>query len=115
MKMMLGLVVPVCARAIAPTPSTVTTMARARCSGSCAAWVGSSLHVEGKHAFPIVLHARDGPAAGLGFIQPFVEAADAGLAVIGPFARGVGMMDIETEVRASASGGPLEHLQVAVR
>ena len=34
------------------------------------------------------------------------------LAVVGPFARGIGVMHIETEARAGSPAGPLEHLQV---
>ena len=36
------------------------------------------------------------------------------LAVVGPLARGVGVVNVEAETRARTGGGPLEHLQVAI-
>ena len=48
------------------------------------------------------------------FVEALVELADVRLAVVGPFALGVGVVDEEAEARAAAGGGPLQHLQVAV-
>jgi two-component system sensor histidine kinase CreC len=44
---------------------------------------------------------------GLCFVKAFIEAADAGLAIVGPFALGVRVMDVEAQARAAAGGGPL--------
>jgi hypothetical protein len=63
----------------------------------------------------IVLHVHDNPALRPGFVESFVETANVRITVVGPFALGIGVMDVETEARARASSGPLEHLQVAVR
>jgi len=68
-----------------------------------------------EHLFPILLHIDHGPALGFGFIEPFVELADMRLAVVGPFAHGIGVMHIETEARAGSPAGPLKHLQIAIR
>ena len=48
--------------------------------------------VEGKHLLPVALHVDDGPAAPDRFIPGLVEASDRRVAVIGPFAHGVGVM-----------------------
>src|SRR5438128_878103 len=42
---------------------------------------------------PVVLHADDGPAAGGGLVEGFVQAADEGVAVVGPLALRVGVVD----------------------
>src|ERR1051326_132883 len=44
--------------------------------------------LEHEYAFLIILHAHDGPARCFHFIKSLIEPADAGLPVIGPFARG---------------------------
>src|SRR5260221_2715716 len=75
----------------------------------------SPLLFESENFLPVVLHADHGPAAGIGFVEPLVEAADARFAVVGPFAAGVVVVNVEAETRALAGGGPLQHLQVAVR
>ena len=64
---------------------------------------------------PIRFHIDNRPAFRLCFVETFVESADTGLAIIGPFALGIGMVNIERESWAVSGGGPLEHLQVAVR
>lgn len=38
-----------------------------------------------------------------------------GLAVVGPFAHGIGVMNDEGKTRTCATSGPLQHLEVAVR
>src|SRR5437868_10606775 len=63
---------------------------------------------------PIILHAHDRPTLGLCFVESFVQATDAGLAVVCPFPLGVVMMDVKTKARARTGSRPLEHLQVAV-
>jgi hypothetical protein len=60
-------------------------------------YAGLTLSLERKHLLPILLHVHHSPTAGLGFIETLVQAADAGLAVVGPCALGVGMVDIETD------------------
>ena len=71
----------------------------------------------GEDGFPVGFHVDDGPAFGGGFVEGFVEFADAGGTVVGVFAFGVGVVDEEGEARAEggvAGGGVLEHLEVAV-
>ena len=46
-----------------------------------------------KNRFPIVLHAHDRPAFRFRFVPCLVELADVRLAVVGPFALGVGVMN----------------------
>src|SRR5688572_18868596 len=65
-------------------------------------------------SLPVVLHIHDRPAPGRGFVQGFVQLADVRLAVVGPFALGVGVMDDQSETRAAPRNGPLEHLQITV-
>jgi hypothetical protein len=48
---------------------------------------------------PVALHIGDNPAFGLGFVEAFVEFADVAFAVVGPLAFGVGVVDVEAEVR----------------
>src|SRR5439155_19883009 len=65
-------------------------------------FLSSSLFAGREDSFPIVFHAYDGPAFGVGFVESFVEPADAGVAVVGPFTLRVGMVDVKTEARARA-------------
>src|SRR5262245_57052898 len=67
-----------------------------------------------KDCFPVLLHAHNGPTSCFGFIERLVEAADGGLAVVGPFTLGVGVMDQAGKARAATGDRPLEHLEVAV-
>src|SRR4051812_18861137 len=67
-----------------------------------------------KNGLPVVLHAQDCPTFRRSFIKPFVERADVRLAVVGELARGVVVMDVETEARPGTCGSPLQHLQIAI-
>ncbi len=49
------------------------------------------------------------------FIQTLVELANVGLAVVGPLALGIGVMNVKAESESLASGRPLQHLQITVR
>ena len=77
-------------------------------------WEGGGRASSWIDRLPVVFHARDGPASGFCFVEAFVELADVGLAVIGPFALGIGVMDGEAESWAAACGGSLQHLEVAI-
>ena len=55
-----------------------------------------------KDRFPIVLHAHDGPAFGFRLIKPLVQFPDVRLAVVGPFAVSIGVMNVKTKARATA-------------
>src|SRR6266550_8381845 len=46
-----------------------------------------------EHLFPVLLHVDDRPAPPGGFVEGFVESSDLGLAVVGEFAVGVGVVD----------------------
>ncbi|BCQ61850.1 hypothetical protein PBOI14_36000 [Pseudomonas sp. Boi14] len=59
-------------------------------------------------------HVHQRPAVLLCLIQGLVQAPDLGLAVVGPLARCVGVVHQGHEPLATAGGGPLQHLQVAV-
>ena len=49
-------------------------------------------------------------------VERLVEPADIGIAVVGVFALGVGVVDDEAQGRGAVlHRGPLEHLQVAIR
>src|SRR6185436_21101112 len=67
-----------------------------------------------KYPVPVVLHVDNGPAHRLGGVERLVEAANGGMAVIGPFPLGVGVVHDKGEAGAAASLGPFEHLQAAV-
>src|ERR1700710_2911716 len=73
-----------------------------------------SLAPEGKYFVPVVLHVDDGPSLNLGDIERLIELPDRGLAVVGPFAFCVGVVDEEGEADTAARPGPFEHLQIAV-
>ncbi len=47
-------------------------------------------------------------------IERFVEAAEGRVAIVGVFARGVGVMDDEAKAGATGHRRPLQHLQIAV-
>ena len=55
-----------------------------------------------------IVQPRFGPSA-----RPRA-GADVLIAVVGPFAVGVGVMDDEAETRTIAAGRPLEHFEVAI-
>src|SRR6478735_3605501 len=63
---------------------------------------------------PVVLHIDDQPAPRRSFVQGLVELSDMGLAIIGIFPLGVGVVNDEREARAGVEGRPLQHLQIAV-
>ena len=63
---------------------------------------------------PVLLHVDNRPAFRLCFVEAFVEAANAGLSVVGPFALGIRMVDVKREPRPLSGSRPLQHLQVAV-
>ena len=50
----------------------------------------------------------------LRLVERLVEPADVAVAVVGPFALGIGVVHDQTEARPVARGGPLQHLQIAV-
>jgi hypothetical protein len=81
---------------------------QSRCSGFAYSFLGW------KHLFPVVFHVHNGPASGGCFVETLVETADVRLAVVGPLAIGVGVVHVETEAGATAGGGPLQHLEVAI-
>src|SRR5262249_14230382 len=86
-------------------------------TSASSSWLATSrcpLRLEREHPLPFLLHAHHGPAPRLRLVESLVQAADAGLAVIRPFALRVVMVDVETKARSSPRGGPLQHLQVAV-
>src|SRR5690349_7264977 len=64
---------------------------------------------------PVALHVDHGPALRGRLVQGLVEPADRRLAVVGPLALGVRMVNEPHEAGAVAGGGPLEHLLIAVR
>src|SRR5262245_61817342 len=61
-----------------------------------------SAALEWKDDLPVAFHVHDGPVLGPRFVETFVELADAGLAVVGPFALCVGMVNVETQPRSIA-------------
>jgi hypothetical protein len=77
-------------------------------------WEGGGRASSWIDRLPVVFHARNGPASGFCFVEALVELADVGLAVIGSFALGSGVMDGEAESWAAACGGSLQHLEVAI-
>src|SRR5258705_2188379 len=62
------------------------------------------LLLEGEDDRPVTLHVCQRPAPRFRLVKPLVEAADAGLAIVGPFALGVGVVHVEAEARAGAAG-----------
>ena len=74
----------------------------------------SPLHRRVDH-LPVSLHVYNGPAFRCCFVEPFLQAADAGIAVISPFSVAIGMVNVEGESRPRSGRGPLQHLQVAIR
>src|SRR5262249_14254738 len=75
---------------------------------------GPSLR-EREDALPVRLHVYHSPAPRRGLVQGLVQLADFRGPVVGPFAIAVGVMHEPHEPGALSRGGPLEHLQVAVR
>src|SRR4051794_32982414 len=71
--------------------------------------------LERVYHLPVVLHADDRPAAFHGLVPGLVEAADRRLAVVGPFALRVVVMDEPHVAGAISRRRPLQHLLVAVR
>src|SRR5437016_2681222 len=74
-----------------------------------------SLFLEWVNDLPIVLHVYNGPAFRRGLVERLVEMADGGLAVVGPFTLGIGVVHDECEAGTAPPSCPLEHLLVAVR
>ena len=68
-----------------------------------------------KDFFPVFLHVYNRPSLFMSLIQPLVEFANVGLAIVGPLAFGIRVMNVKTEPGSFAGSRPLEHLQVAVR
>src|SRR5262247_3621495 len=64
---------------------------------------------------PVRLHVDHRPVALPGFVERLVEPADVRVPVIGIFALGIGVMNNAHETGTRPGGGPLQHLQVAVR
>jgi len=50
----------------------------------------------------------------VGFVEAAVEPADARIAVVGPLALGIIVVDEEAETQSGAGGSPFEHLEIAV-
>ena len=59
-----------------------------------------------EYGFPIVLHVHNRPAVGHGFIPSLAERFHVELAVTGPLALGVGVMDEQGETPAVAKAMP---------
>src|SRR5438552_4483527 len=76
---------------------------------------GLVINCRWKNRGPVVLHADDGPAFGVGFIERLVESADIRLAVVSPFAFGVCVMNETHKTWAVSRSRPFEHLLVAIR
>src|SRR5688572_29272007 len=74
----------------------------------------ASLFLRREDDVPIALHVHDRPTSCGGFVEALIQFTDVRLAVVGPFPFGVGVVNVETETRAAAGGGPLEHLEVAI-
>ena len=51
---------------------------------------------------------------GARFVERLVEPSDRRVAIVRPFALGIGVVDQKHESLAGSGGGPLEHLKVAV-
>jgi len=61
-------------------------------------WLSSgSLGREREDAVPVVLHADDGPASSLRFVEHLVQPADSRRAVVGPFTLGIGVVHDERQ------------------
>src|SRR5258705_3869196 len=72
------------------------------------------LALERENHIPVQFHVHDGPAPGLRLVERLVEFPDARLAVVGPFAHGVRVMDKTPEAGTLARGRPLQHLQITL-
>src|SRR5262249_31115686 len=70
--------------------------------------------LEGVDDLPVVLHVRDDPSESRCVVEGPGEAPDRRLAVVGPFAGRVGVVDDQAEPGAGPCGGPAEHLVIAV-
>ena len=53
---------------------------------------GFSFPFERKYALPVVLHVDHGPALSLGGVERLVQPAHGGIAVVGPFPFGIGVV-----------------------
>src|SRR5262245_11280637 len=100
--------------ASAMTAAATRIVTRARIGVSPLGWCRPRL-LERVDLLPVGFHVDDRPAPRLRLVERLVESADVRLAVVGPFAGRVGVMDDAHEPRALAGRRPLEHLLVAVR
>src|SRR4051812_29508539 len=69
---------------------------------------------EREYRFPVGFHIDNGPTFRLGDVERLIELSDGGLAVVSPFAFGIGVVNDKGKTDARASLGPFQHLQVAV-
>ena len=112
-----------------PRPSTRRSPRCSSCSASTSCWrtcrrsdgrAGApltdrrGLRAQGNTRFQSSFMLTTVQPLRLRLVERLVELADVRLAVVGPLALGVGVVDEEAEARAAAGGGPLQHLQVAV-
>ena len=63
---------------------------------------------------PVILHVDHNPATLSGLVETSVEAAHVRVAVVGPFALVVRVVDDHSKARSLASCGPLQHLKVTI-
>src|SRR5262245_43787316 len=68
----------------------------------------------GKDRAPVAFHIGEGPATRAALVECLVEAADMGVAVVGVFALGIGVVHDAHETRARAARGIFKHLLVAI-
>lgn len=69
---------------------------------------------DGKNDLPIIFHIDDTPTFRISFVKPFIEFTDGRFAIVGPLARGIGVMNVKAKVGSVASSSPLQHGQVAI-
>ncbi len=50
-----------------------------------------------KDFFPVLFHVYNCPSLFMSFIQPLVEFANVGLAIVGPLAFGIRVLNVKTE------------------
>src|SRR5262245_48735008 len=113
---MLGFFACACAGLPANAMSAAVTriVTRARIGFSPLGWCRPRL-LERVDLLPVGFHIDDRPAPRLRLDERLVEPADVRLAIVGPLAGRVGVMDDTHEPRALAGRRPLEHLLIAVR
>src|ERR1700756_4866188 len=70
--------------------------------------------LERVNTLPVLLHVHDSPTLRLGFSQSLVQGAERRY-VIGILADGIGVVYKQSKARSRAGGGPLQHLQIAIR